>query len=155
MYEGQNPMIVKILNALNPELSKMIIPIGAPDSLLQVKDAVDEGNAVGMLGDRVMDEKKEKTVTCTLLGDEVVLPAAPILIAATLKVPIIVFFGIYKGGNCYQLHFKLLAENIQLDREQRQQDIQYWMQEYANILEEQIKASPFNWFNFYDYWQEL
>ncbi len=154
MYQGQNPMIVKILNALNPNLSDMIIPIGAPDSLLQIKDAVDVGSAVGMLGDRVMDEKKEKTVSCTLLGDEIILPAAPILIAASLNVPIIVFFGIYKGGNLYQLHFKLLAEKIQLNRGQRQQDIQYWMQQYANILEEQIKTAPFNWFNFYDYWRE-
>lgn len=154
MYQGQNPMIVKILNALNPDLSKMIIPIGAPDSLLQVKDAVDAGNAVGMLGDRIMGEKKEKTVKCTLLGDEIVLPTAPILIAASLKVPIIVFFGIYQGGNRYQLHFNLLAENIQLKREQRQQDIQYWMQKYANIVEQQINAAPFNWFNFYDYWRD-
>ncbi len=154
MYQGQNPMIVKILNALNPDLSKMIIPIGAPDSLLQVKDAVDAGNAVGMLGDRIMGEKKEKTVKCTLLGDEIVLPTAPILIAASLKVPVIVFFGIYQGGNRYQLHFNLLAENIQLKREQRQQDIQYWMQKYANIVEQQIIAAPFNWFNFYDYWRD-
>jgi len=154
MYQEQNPMIVKILNALNPSLKKMIIPIGAPDSLLQVKDAVDAGNAVGMLGDRIMGEKKEKTVKCTLLGDEIVLPTAPILIAASLKVPVIVFFGIYKGGNRYQLHFKLLAEKIHLKREQRQQDIQYWMQQYANILEKQINDAPFNWFNFYDYWQD-
>ena len=35
-----------------------------------------------------------------------------------------------------------------------QQDIQYWMQQYANILEEQIESAPFNWFNFYDYWRE-
>ncbi len=154
MYQGQNPMIAKILNALNPGLSDMIIPIGAPDSLLQVKDAVDAGNAVGMLGDRVMDEKKEKTVVCKLLGDDVVLPTAPVLIAASLNVPIIVFFGIYKGGNKYQLHFKLLAENIRLNRDRRQRDIQNWMQQYANLLEEQIEIAPFNWFNFYDYWQE-
>ena len=154
MHQGQNPMIVKILNALNPSLKKMIIPIGAPDSLLQVKDAVDAGNAVGMLGDRIMGEKIEKTVKCTLLGDEIVLPTAPILIAASLKVPIIVFFGIYKGGNQYQLHFNLLAEKIHLKREQRQQDIQYWMQQYANIVEKQMNAAPFNWFNFYDYWRD-
>jgi predicted LPLAT superfamily acyltransferase len=154
MDEEQNPMIVKILDALNPKLSEMIIPIGATDSLLQAKDAVDTGSAIGILGDRVMDEKKEKTVSCEILGDQVILPSAPILIAASLKVPIIVFFGIYLGGNRYQLHFELLAENIQLNRKHRQQDIQQWMQQYANILEAQIKDAPFNWFNFYDYWQE-
>ncbi len=154
MYEGQNPMLIQILNALNSELADMIIPMTGPDSLLQVKDAIEAGSAVGMLGDRIMNAEKEKTVRCTLLGGQVLLPAAPVLIAATLKVPIIVFFGLYLGGNRYRIHFELLGENIVLDRQTRQQDIQYWMQKYADILERQILSTPYNWFNFYDYWQD-
>lgn len=154
MYEGQNPMIVQILNALNPSLSEMIIPIGAPDSLLQVRDALEMGSAVGMLGDRVMDTEGEKTVRCRLLGDTITLPVAPIVIAASLKVPIIVFFGIYLGGNRYRLHFELLGERITLSRTNRRQEIQQWMQKYADLLEKQVKAAPYNWFNFFDYWQE-
>ena len=154
MYEEQSPMIVQVLNALNPELSDMIIPLGEPDSLLQVRDAIEAGNAVGMLGDRMMDVDHEKTVQCKLLGDNVTLPAAPVLIAAVLNVPVILFFGIYKGGNRYELHFELLTEKIELSRKNRQQDIQAWMQKYAIMLEKHIKLSPYNWFNFYDYWQE-
>lgn len=154
MYEAQSPMIVQVLNALNPDLSDMIIPLGEPDSLLQVRDAIEAGNAVGMLGDRIMDEGHEKTVQCKLLGDNVTLPAAPVLIAALLKVPVILFFGIYKGGNRYELHFELLTEKTELSRKNRQQDIQGWMQKYANMLEKHMKSSPYNWFNFYDYWLE-
>ncbi len=154
MYEAHSPMILKILNALNPDVSNMVIPMGKPDSLLQVKDAVDAGNAVGMLGDRIMEMDSNKTARCTLLGGEIELPSAPILIAASLKVPVIVFFGIYLGGNRYQIHFELLSENITLDRNNRQQDIQMWLQKYADIMEKRIKQSPYNWFNFYDYWQQ-
>ncbi|MGH8553726.1 MAG: lipid A biosynthesis acyltransferase, partial [Methylococcales bacterium] len=88
------------------------------------------------------------------LGGEVDLPSAPILIAASLKVPIIVFFGLYRGGNRYELRFEVLAEKIELDQSRRQQDLQQWMQKYADILERTIKSAPYNWFNFYDYWQE-
>jgi len=154
MYEGHNPMIVKVLYALNSNISEMVIPLGAPDSLLQVKDAVDAGSAVGMLGDRIMEMDSNKTGHCILLGKEIELPVAPILIAASLKVPLIAFFGIYLGGNQYQIHFELLSEKITLDRNNRQQDLDYWLQQYANIIEKHIKKSPFNWFNFYDYWQE-
>lgn len=154
MYEAHSPMILQILNALNPDVSEMVIRMDSPDSLLHVKDAVDAGNAVGMLGDRIMTMDSNKTAHCTLLGGDIELPAAPILIAAALKVPVIVFFGIYQGGNRYQIHFELLSENITLDRNNRQQDIQYWLQQYANIMEKHIKQAPYNWFNFYDYWQE-
>lgn len=154
MYEGHNPMIVKVLYALNSNISEMVIPLGAPDSLLQVKDAVDAGSAVGMLGDRIMEMDSTKTGHCTLLGKEIELPVAPILIAASLKVPLIAFFGIYLGGNRYQIHFELLSEKITLDRNNRQQDLDYWLQQYANIIEKHIKQVPYNWFNFYDYWQE-
>jgi len=154
MYEAHSPMILKILNALNPDVSNMVIPMGKPDSLLQVKDAVDAGNAVGMLGDRIMEMDSNKTARCTLLGGEIELPSAPILIAASLKVPVIVFFGIYLGGNRYQIHFERLSDNITLDRNHRQKDIQMWLQKYADIMEKHIKQAPYNWFNFYDYWQE-
>ncbi len=154
MYEAHSPMILKILNALNPDVSDMVIPMGKPDSLLQVKDAVDAGNAVGMLGDRIMEMDSNKTARCTLLGGEIELPSAPILIAASLKVPVIVFFGIYLGGNRYQIHFERLSDNITLDRNHRQKDIQMWLQKYADIMEKHIKQAPYNWFNFYDYWQE-
>jgi predicted LPLAT superfamily acyltransferase len=155
MYEQQTPMIMQILNSLNPEVADTLIPLnGNPNSLLKVKEAIDNGCVVGMLGDRVMGKNREKTVACQLLGKEVMLPSAPILIAASLKVPLIIFFGLYHGGNRYQIHFELVAEEITLRSSHRQQDIQMWVQKYADSLEKQIRAAPYNWFNFYDYWQD-
>lgn len=153
MYEGQTPMIVKIFNALSPKVAETLLTLNnSPSSLLQIKEAIDTGHAVGMLGDRVMG--KEKTVRCLLLGAEIELPVASILIAATLKVPLIAFFGIYHGGQNYQIHFNLLAEEVILTRKNRQQDIQRYAQQYADLLEIQIRNAPYNWFNFYDYWQD-
>ncbi|MGH8550188.1 MAG: hypothetical protein ACRERU_16615 [Methylococcales bacterium] len=154
MYEQHNPMIVEVLNALNPALSELMIPLNSVDSMLKVKEAVEQGFAVGLLGDRIMENKARKKVRCTLLGGEVDLPSAPIVIAASLKIPVIVFFGIYRGGNRYELHFEVLAEKIELDRANRQRDLQKWMQGYADILERIIRSAPYNWFNFYDYWED-
>lgn len=154
MYEQHNPMIVEVLNALNPGLSAMMIPLNCVDSMLKVKEAVEQGIAVGLLGDRILENKPRKTVRCRILGGEVDLPSAPILIAASLKVPIIVFFGLYRGGNRYELHFEVLAERIELDPGQREEQVRQWMQKYADILERTICSAPYNWFNFYDYWNE-
>jgi len=155
MDEGQTPMIVQVFNALNLNVAETMITLNDnPTSLLQIKEALESGHAVGMLGDRIMATEKEKTVACQLLGSKIELPAAPILIAAALDVPLIAFFGIYQGKNNYQIHFDMLAEKVILSRKNRQQDIQHYAQQYATILEKQIRNAPYNWFNFYDYWQD-
>ncbi|MDT8426831.1 MAG: acyl-CoA synthetase [Methyloprofundus sp.] len=153
MYEHQAPMMVQVLNALNPDVASTLITLdGSPSGLLKVKEAIDSGTTVGLLGDRIMGAGKDKTVICTLLGEPVRMSTAPILMASALKVPIIVFFGIYLGGNRYKIHFELLAEEVILHRKTRQQDIQAYTQKYVDILEKKIRETPYNWFNFYDYW---
>lgn len=155
MHEGQTPIVMQALHSLNSNIAETIIPLNdGENSLLKLKDAVDNGFAVGMLGDRVTGDEKEKTVICKLLGSDVKIPVAPIMIAASLKTPLIVFFGIYLGGNRYEIHFELLAERIILSRKNRQEEIQQWAQKYIDILEKHIRANPYNWFNFYDYWQD-
>ncbi len=154
MNEQQAPMMVQILNALNAKVADTLISLdGSPSGLLKVKEAIDNGITVGLLGDRLLGKNTDKTVTGRLLGQPVTLPTAPLLMAATLKVPVIVFFGLYLGGNRYKIQFQLLSEEIILNRKTRQQDIQTYVQQYLDLLEQQILAHPYNWFNFYDYWQ--
>jgi len=155
MYEHQAPMMVQILNALNSEVANTLISLdGSPSGLLKVKEAIDNGITVGLLGDRILGHNTDKTVSCQLLGEPVSISTAPIIMAASLKVPVVVFFGLYLGQNKYKIVFELLDEEIILNRKTRQQDIQFYSQKYVNILEKQIIETPYNWFNFYDYWKQ-
>lgn len=155
MYEQQAPMMVQVLNALNADVADTLISLdGSPRGLLKVKEAIDCGTTVGLLGDRILGDGNEKTVICTLLGEPVKMSTVPVLLASALKVPLIVFFGIYLGGNRYKIHFELLAEEVVLKRKSRQQDIQSYTQKYVDIIEKQMLETPYNWFNFYDYWQQ-
>ncbi len=141
-----------ILNDLNPEIAKSIIQIGDPHSLLQVKEIVGEGQMVALLADRVF--QNEKSVSCDFLGQKARFPSGPATLAGILKVPVILFFGIYKGGNRYEIYFEKLADNIQLEGKDDEKGRQDWMQRYANRLEHYSRKEPFNWFNFFDYWEE-
>ncbi|NJN45664.1 MAG: lipid A biosynthesis acyltransferase, partial [Candidatus Competibacteraceae bacterium] len=68
--------------------------------------------------------------------------------------PVIIFFGLYRGSNRYDIHFERLADVITLDRACRQQQLQHWAQRYAERLEHYTRSAPYNWFNFYDFWEE-
>ncbi len=77
-----------------------------------------------------------------------------ILLASVLKVPVILFFGLYRGDNRYDIHFELFTDQVTIERNNRSADLQLWTQRYANRLEHYARLAPYNWFNFYDFWNE-
>ncbi len=76
------------------------------------------------------------------------------LVASLMKVPVVLFFGLYSGNNQYDIYFELLTERVTLDRNARQRDLQEWTQRYVNRIEHYCHLAPHNWFNFYDFWDE-
>jgi predicted LPLAT superfamily acyltransferase len=50
-------------------------------------------------------------------------------------------------------HFELFSEHLHLPRENRDAAIAEVAQAYAQRLEKYVRDAPYNWFNFYDYWQ--
>jgi predicted LPLAT superfamily acyltransferase len=151
MQEAHNEMITRILHALNPDISETVIQSGGADVLLQVHDYLQQGYLIGMLGDRVVDSRK--TARCEVLGSTATLPAGPILAASVLKAPVILFFGIYQGGNRYDVYFEDFADRLTLERKQREHALQSWVQRYADRLTHRARRHPYNWFNFYDFWE--
>ena len=152
MQEEHNEMITRILNALNPDIADSVIPLGKPDALLEVHEYLQQGYLIGMLGDRVV--ASHKTTSCIVLGAKATLPTGPILAASVLNVPVLLFFGIYSGGNQYDIYFEEFADQITIDRNQRDRDLHYWVQNYADRLTYHAQQSPYNWFNFYDFWEK-
>ena len=67
--------------------------------------------------------------------------------------PIILFFGLYRGGKRYDIYFEQFAHEIILNREHRTEEIHDWMQRYARRLEHYARLAPYNWFNFYPFWE--
>jgi len=108
------------------------------------------GSFVGMLGDRVFGA--DKTTRCDFFGAPAILPAGPILLAAMMHCPAVLFFGLYRGGNRYDIYFEHFTDEIALNREHRAAEIQTWMQRYVARLEHYARLAPYNWFNFYSFW---
>jgi predicted LPLAT superfamily acyltransferase len=150
MYADHNEMVTRMLSVLSPEVAETVIPLGKPNTLLRVKESLDRGDLIGILGDRIAES--DKHVECNILGGKTKLPAGPMLLAVTLKVPVVLFYGLYKGGRRYDIHFELLTEAVAVSRVERESTINDLTRRYAERLEFYAKQEPYNWFNFYDYW---
>jgi len=145
-----NQNITRFFDALNPEIAGTVIAADRADTLIRVKESLDGGYFVGMLGDRVSGG--DKTTQCQFLGTPATFPAGPVLLAAMMHCPVILFVGLYRGGNRYEIYFEHFADEIVLDRDRRAESIQLWTQRYARRLEHYARLAPDNWFNFYPFW---
>jgi predicted LPLAT superfamily acyltransferase len=152
MDPTHNQNITRFLDALNPVIADTVIAPDRAETLLTVKESLDAGFFVGTLGDRV--SSGDKTTKCQFLGQPAAFPVGPIVLAAMTHCPVILFFGIHRGGNRYEIYFEHFADEITLDRDRRAEHIQFWMQRYAGRLEHYARSAPYNWFNFYPFWDQ-
>ena len=92
-------------------------------------------------------------ISCEFLGDYINIPAGPFRLAAILERPIILMFGLYQGGNQYNIYLERLADLRHLPHSVRDAAIEQAAQQFARRLEHYCRAYPYNWFNFYDIWK--
>ena len=151
MYEENARKLNSVLNAINPELPVHVIALGKVDSMLRVEAALARGELVGMLGDRTI--AGEGTIRREFLGEQASLPLGPLRIAIMLKRPIVMMFGVYRGGRKYDIHFESLADMRFLERSERVGAIDHALNAYLARIEHYCRLYPYNWFNFYDFWQ--
>ena len=150
--KAHNPAMQGLLDALNPELARNIIDAGqdGPSIVLAIQQAVEEGALVALLVDRAATH--EAAVRAPFLGEDARFPTPPWLIAAVLQVPVVLAFGLYRGGNRYELVFEPFSDRISVPRHNRTQMLHELVQAYARRLEHHTRRAPYNWFNFYDFW---
>ena len=151
MYEENARKVGAVLEAINPDLQTEIIALGKVDSILKVEAALARGEVVGLLADRTL--RGGGTVSCQFLGGQARFPTGPIRIATVLKRPMALMFGLYRGGNRYEIHIERFADPRQSGSREREPLIEELVRRYAERLEYYCRLAPYNWFNFYDFWR--
>jgi len=151
MHEDNAQKINAMLAAINPEAVQDIIGLGHIDSMLKVRERLDDGGVVGMLADRTPGN--DTLYPVQILGADANLPGGPFRMAALLQRPVVFMTGLYLGGNRYAIHFEPLADFSAVARGQRDAAVQAAIARYAALLDQYCRKAPYNWFNFFDFWQ--
>ncbi len=140
----------RVFARLSPESQDRLIRPGQLDTMLKVKECLERGEPVGILGDRPLGSAK--ALAREFLGAPALFPIAPFLLAAALGVPVVMFFGLYLGAARYEVHFEKLTDGVFVPREHRMETAGRWLDRYVERLEHFVRRAPYNWFNFYDFW---
>lgn len=149
-------MLNDALEKLDPKGAAHLIELdagGSLDSMLRVRELLELGAIVAILGDRVPPNASEdRVVRVPFFGAEAAFPAGPFLIASLLKAPVYLTFGLSRGSKRYDLYCEPFADRIDLPRGDRKGALARYVAKYAERLEHYAREAPDNWFNFYDFW---
>lgn len=154
MYEENAKKISSLMAAINPQAQQEIVPLGNLSAMLTVKERLDEGAIIGILADRTFSD--EKTAVLPFFGAPAAFPVGPFKMAAMMRKPVFFMAGVYRGGNRYDIHLEKIADfgdRDALSSGSLQEAIDAAMRQYVARIEFFCHEAPYNWFNFYDFWQ--
>lgn len=113
--------------------------------VFEISAALGRNELICFTGDRYFEGVK--SLSEKLLGQEAQFPAGPFLIASRLKVPV-VFVYVMKEPN---LHYHLYTREAQI----KHRDEKGLLKAYTESVESMLQKYPLQWFNYFDFWNQL
>lgn len=149
-----NSMSMSFLQALDPDLASRVIDarIPGPELVLKLQEVIANGGYVGLMADRQFGSNR--TLPIHFLGEIANFPLTTWEVAALLNAPVISCFGLFSSPNRYDIFFKPLEQSyIGASRKERPRLVEIALNDYVQQLQTHVQMYPYNWFNFYDFWQ--
>ena len=144
----------RVLQRLSPQHAVALIEvseIGAATAVL-LANKIEAGEFVVIAGDRV-PLSASQTVAVDFLGHAAPFPVGPYVLASLLKCPLFLLGCVHDGAS-YCVHVECLAQQVVLPRAHRDDALREHAQRYAEALTRLLAGSPYDWFNFFPFWEQ-
>ncbi len=144
----------RLLSEFNPEAALNTLQVSeiSPDTALQLAEHVESGGWVLIAGDRV-PLSGQRVSWVPFLGHAAAFPQGPFILGALLRCPVHALFC-RKLDAGYRLNAVTLAEEVVLPRGARQQALDMYVRRFVALLEQEVIATPYQWYNFFDFWAD-
>ncbi|MCB9426264.1 MAG: lipid A biosynthesis acyltransferase [Flavobacteriales bacterium] len=113
--------------------------------IYRINEVLANNELICFTGDRYFEGVK--SMKEIFLGKEANFPAGPFLLASRLRVPV-AFVYVMKEDN---MHYHLSTELA----ESKHRDAQALLHSYVKSLERKLEQYPLQWFNYFDFWDDL
>ncbi len=155
VYQAHAPGINRLLKQANPDADLNLIDISnfGPHTGVELEAVLDRGQCIAIAGDRTPPGLSRHVAWADFLGKPAPFPTGPFVLAALLRCPVYLLHCV-KDAQGYRVEVERLTTQVTLARRSRQEDLQYWVGQYARALEARVLQDPLQWFNFYDFWNQ-
>ena len=152
----------KTLREINPDSAIHLVNASeiSIDTIGQLQESVKNGGLVVIGSDRTSPSSPERTVPCDFLGRRAMFPYGSFLLAFLINAPVYFVFAARQKTfmlcpryDMYVYRAKSLSESKAVPRAERHAKIEELCFEFVKILENLCILYPYQWYNFYNYWQ--
>jgi predicted LPLAT superfamily acyltransferase len=156
MFTRHTARINAFFERLHPGLEMRMIHYepGSIRAAFELKAAIDRGEFVGLLGDRVWESERERSVSVPFLGRQARFPLGPFLLQAVLGCPLLLTVCVRTGPGRYAASAQPFAPAGAIPRRDRTKHAEELARRYAAALEESCVSAPYQWFNFFEFWRD-
>lgn len=113
--------------------------------IFEINAALSRNELICITGDRYMEGAKY--LTADLLDKEAKFPAGPFLIASRLKVPVVFVYVMKETTK----HYHLFARTTEV----KHRDAKDLLNKYTKNVEWILQKYPLQWFNYFDFWNDI
>ena len=149
VYENEAEGIRRVLGRLKGGGPSLIEVNDGPAASVRIIKALRRGELVAMLADR----GRGQTLDIEFLGAMAAFPIGPFMTAVVAGAPVLLTFGYKEGATHQSFHCLPARPQGRVPRGQRQEAIHALATRFAAELERYVLAHPYQWYNFYDFWQ--
>lgn len=149
--ENEVPHIERYFKkALKDRSFSVILADASATTSMAIACALAQGEVVAIPGDRTMGSHSE---TLPFLGAPARFPSGPYTVAAVTGAPLLHTFTMREKR--FRYRFKAYPpEHLSFGgRNEREGQIRGWVERFVRRLEEQVRRYPFQWNNFYSFWE--
>ena len=149
----QNPAMSRMLNALNPALAASIINARqeGTTTALAIKEALDEKALVTLLVDRA--RPGNQMVDVDFLGTPRTVSHRTVDAGGGTEGPGRTVFRAVSRRQSLRPAFRAVCRSTGADARIARDRRREVTQRFADRLAHYARSAPYNWFNFYDFWQ--
>lgn len=149
-----------LLWKLNPELMKNCFDANSigVETAVAMREKMETGNLVAVAADRTSGHSKDRFVSFPFLGEEAHFPEGAFVLANLLKFPIYFIFAFRKRdldiASPYEFHIIRAKTQTEKARASQREKAEALAGEYVRLLERFCLEHPYQWYNFYNFWQK-
>jgi predicted LPLAT superfamily acyltransferase len=154
VYGGNAETINNFLNALNPahQLSMIHVRPDAVGSALEIYHATSRGDFVAIMADRIHVTGRG-IHSASFFGAPARFSEGPFQLAALVGCPVLLATALRVGPTSYEVHSEPIYAGGRVPRAERAKVVHEMIEAYARSLERLCLRAPWQWFNFFEFWE--